>query len=210
MQRRIVDILSASCLRGGLSLVCFEMGEGDEIFKEDGAVIQKKSRKGRQEGVQRMSLSCLLLCGCLFVGWLQIPREARAEDADAVVKFRKALMQETKVSLLGISLLLKGEISDKESFALQAQILSLASERAGKAFVFRTRGLTESTTAHERVWTEQTKFQSRMEKFAKDTKTFADLASRSASSKKLGSAFKGLVKQCKSCHQRYRIEHKHK
>ncbi len=132
--------------------------------------------------------------------------EARAQDADAAVKFRKALMQETKASLQAIALLLKGQVSDKESLALQAQIIALSSQRAGEAFVFRTRGLVESTTAHERVWSEQVKFRSKMDKFAKDAKAFADLAAQAGAGKEVGSAFKGLAKQCKSCHDRYRTE----
>ncbi len=151
---------------------------------------------------------CALICGCFvcFVVEGFVANAAHAQDADAAVKFRKALMQETKASLQAFSLLLKGEVADKESLALQAQILALASERAGEAFVFRTRGLIEKTTAHERVWTEQAKFRKKMDAFAKDARAFADLAARPASAKELGSAFKGLAKQCKSCHDRYRVE----
>ena len=144
--------------------------------------------------------------GVLVIG--EASAQDAAQDADAVVKFRKSLMQETKASLQAMSLLLKGKISDKESLALQAQILALASQRAGEAFVFRTRGLTESTTAHERVWTEQAKFRAKMDIFAKDTKAFSELATSAASAKKMGVAFGKLAKQCKSCHKRYRVEDK--
>ncbi len=160
-----------------------------------------------------------LLFGGLWAagGWsgggsgLFVVSDAMAQDADAAVKFRKALMQETKASLQAMSLLLKGEVADQESFALQAQILALASARMGESFVFRTRGLSETTSAHQRVWTEQAKFRKKMETFAKDTKAFALLAARSPSTapKKMASALKGLAQQCKSCHDRYRVEHDH-
>ena len=148
----------------------------------------------------------LLTGGVLVIG--EASAQDAAQDADAVVKFRKFLMQETSASLQAMSLLLKGKISDKESFALQAQILALASQRAGEAFVFRTRGLKESTTAHERVWTEQAKFRAKMDIFAKDAKAFSELATSAASAKKMGAAFGKLAKQCKSCHERYRVEKK--
>ena len=170
----------------------------------------------RKISIKGFVFGSLLFGGLLAAGsgsGLFVVSDALAQDADAVVKFRKALMQETKASLQAMSLLLRGEVADKESVALQAQILALASARAGEAFVFRTRGLTESTTAHQRVWTEQAKFRKKMEAFAKDAKAFADLASRKASAaptkkmdKEMASALKGLARQCKSCHDRYRVE----
>ena len=45
-----------------------------------------------------------------------------------------------------------------------------------------------------------------MDAFAKDAKAFADLVVHDASAKEVASAFKGLAKQCKSCHDRYRVE----
>ncbi len=161
-----------------------------------------------QRDLPRRFVVCLLLFGGVLTAGLFVGFEARAQDADGIVKFRKALMQETKASLQAMSLLLRGEVSDKESLALQAQILVLASQRAGESFAFRTRGLTESTTAHERVWTEQAKFRSKMDVFAKDARAFADLVARDASAKQVGSSFKSLAKQCKSCHDRYRVEKK--
>ncbi len=168
--------------------------------------LARRKAGGLRRGFVRCSLLFGCFLGCLLAAGLLVPSEVGAQQADAVVKFRKALMQETKASLQAMSLLLKGEVADKESFALQAQILALASQRAGEAFVFRTRGLTESTTAHERVWTEQAKFRKKMDAFAKDAKAFADLVVHDASAKEVASAFKGLAKQCKSCHDRYRVE----
>ena len=135
---------------------------------------------------------------------------AAESEPDGAVKFRKFLMREIEASLVSSFLLFKGEVEDPASLSLQAQILSLAAERAGAAFSFRTRGLREETSAHERVWTEQADFQSLMREFAASTKSFADLAKRSEQDEalraSLGSALGGLGKQCKACHKRYRLE----
>ena len=180
-------------------------------------ISQKQQTQTKQEisyqrgllgRLQKGFVVCSLFFVFLLTGGVLVIGEASAQDADAVVKFRKFLMQETSASLQAMSLLLKGKISDKESFALQAQILALASQRAGEAFVFRTRGLKESTTAHERVWTEQAKFRAKMDIFAKDAKAFSELVTSAASAKKMGAAFGKLAKQCKSCHERYRVEKK--
>ncbi len=135
---------------------------------------------------------------------------AAEPEPDAVVKFRKFLMREIESSLVSSFLLAKGEVSDAPSVLLQAQILSLAAERSGASFSFRTRGLQEETSAHDRVWTESEDFQSLMREFAASAKSFADLAKRSEQDEtlraSLGSALGGLGKQCKSCHKRYRID----
>ena len=131
-------------------------------------------------------------------------------DPDAAVKFRKFLMREIEASLVSSFLLVKGEVSDEASLSLQAQILSLAAERSGASFSFRTRGLQEETSAHERVWTKQADFQSLMREFATSAKSYADLVKRSEQDASLraslGSALGGLGKQCKACHKRYRID----
>lgn len=139
---------------------------------------------------------------------------AAEPSADSVVKFRKALMGEIKSSLQSLFLLLKQEVDDDKSIALQAQILALSSQRVGASFVYRTRGVAEETTAHERVWTEAKDFQAQMQKFAKDTQAFAELVASSeanadahaAMRKTLAKSLAGIGKQCKSCHDRYRTE----
>ena len=124
------------------------------------------------------------------------------------LQYRHNVMEIVKYSLLGMRDIIKGDIKDQDQFPALAQSMASAASIANDMFKEDTRALEGKTGAKAKIW-------DNWEDFSKRMKAFNDAAQELAAVAKAGdmknniAAFKNTAKNCKSCHDEYRQEHKH-
>ena len=138
-----------------------------------------------------------------------VPVQALDEEKEnPKLQHRQNIMEIVKYSLLGMRGIIKGDVKDQSQFPAFAASMANASSIATQAFKEDTRTLEGKTTAKGDVWENWQDFSKRMNEFNDAAQVLAVVAKDGDMAKNL-EAFKNTAKNCKSCHDEYREEHKH-
>jgi cytochrome c556 len=127
-----------------------------------------------------------------------------AQAMDDPVKKRQNAMESIAKAVKMSSRMVKGTLPYNQATASGAmKTISEAGERFGQYF---PKGSNEDpdSEASEKIWTDRKGFDDLLSKFNSDAKKAMDVASAGPAPFK--AAFMDLVKNCKSCHDGYRIE----
>lgn len=127
------------------------------------------------------------------------------EKVDPTMQHRQNVMEIVKYSLFGMRDIIKGDVKDQSQFSAFASAMASATSVAGRAFKQDTRGLEGKTTAKGDVWDNWQDFNGRMQDFDAAAQTLANVASEGDMKKNI-LAFKDLAKNCKGCHDEYRVK----
>lgn len=116
------------------------------------------------------------------------------------VKYRHHSMETIKDSLIAMKMILGGK-GDSAEFSIHARVMAANAE----GFYAAAKQKIAGGDSKQAVWDNWDDFAVRMETYIKDANTMAGLpANADAGAKKM--AFGKTVKNCKSCHDKYRAE----
>ena len=125
------------------------------------------------------------------------------EKRFAESQYRHDVMSLAKYSLTNIVQHLQGKADQEGDVAKLAEVMALSAEMSKAAFEKDTRGMEGHTEAKDDIWENWDDFAGRMDKYAADTRAFAD-AAKTGDMSQIGPAFKKATSNCKSCHDEYR------
>jgi cytochrome c556 len=124
-----------------------------------------------------------------------------ADDPVAVVKYRQATMKSMGAHVSAMSLVVKGQVSDRAQLAAHAEAIHGVS--AGLVELFPKLEKLR-TAAKPEIWSEPKEFRADADALQRESAKLADLAA-----KKEWKAFDGqfarVVEACDRCHDRFRV-----
>ncbi len=148
-----------------------------------------------------VSAACLLGFGLSATG--NVIADDKKERSPAS-QYRHDVMELVKYSAANIGAILQRKVTPEAGqLAGHAEILANAAALSKDAFKADTRGQEGFTEAKDDVWANWEDFAVRMDKFAGDTRAFAD-AAKSGDQAKIGATVGEVFKNCKSCHDKYK------
>ena len=129
-----------------------------------------------------------------------------AGDAASVIKERKALMKEVVLkNLKTMKQMIKDDFIDAGEAAKHMSDIAKVAEGFAKRFPKGTETGFETTVKPE-IWSDSKDFKARLMKFAADAKAGSVAAGKGDDAFK--KAFVVVAKNCKGCHEKFRIEKK--
>jgi cytochrome c556 len=151
--------------------------------------------------IKMVSAACLLGFGLSMTG--NVIADDKKERSPAS-QYRHDVMEVVKYSVANIGKILRKQVEPEAGqLAGHAEILASAAALSKDAFKADTRGQEGFTEAKDNVWANWEDFAVRMDKFANDTRAFAD-AAKSGDQAKIGATAGDVFKNCKSCHDKYK------
>ncbi|UTW55323.1 cytochrome c [Kordiimonas sp. SCSIO 12610] len=150
--------------------------------------------------VKMVTAACALSIGIAFTG---NAIAADKKERSPASQYRHDVMEVVKYSAANIGQILRKTATPEEGdLAGYAEILANAAALSKSAFKPDTRGQDGFTEAKDDIWANWDDFAGRMDKFANDTRAFAD-AAKSGDQAKIGATVGEVFKNCKSCHDKY-------
>lgn len=155
---------------------------------------------------RRFKLVTAILFSGLVILATKPPVAQAAETPESIIKARKAAMKEVVLKGLKASnQMIKDDFFDGDEAAEHMSKIAEVADGFAKRFPKGTESGFETTVKPE-VWSKRADFEARLKKFAGDAKTAAAAAKKGFDEFK--TAFKTLAKNCKGCHETYRIKKK--
>lgn len=143
---------------------------------------------------------CTLLLG------VNCPAPAKDMDADAVIKFRQAVMKAQGGHMGAMAQIVRGKVDYPDQLLVHAKALNDIAENVDT--LFPEGSDFGETEAKEEIWSNWDKFKKASERLGNEAQAFVKTV-ESEDQEAIDKGFKKLAEACKGCHKKFRQEHEH-
>jgi cytochrome c556 len=124
-----------------------------------------------------------------------------ADAPEAVVKYRQATMKSMGAHMSAMSLVVKGEVSNRAQLAAHASAIHAVSEGLVDLF---PRLEKVKTAAKPEIWSQPKEFRAAAEALERENGKLAELAAKKEW-KEFDAQFARVREECDSCHKKFRV-----